>query len=352
MMIIEESLSNSYVQGVASKAVFEDDADQHLISMLTSANEAESFFKPYRLWESSFMFKKPEESPVKTQQTMGTATADEPFKNDNFTKRSNGASYDFSVFSSQHANNEKKENNKTYGFCNINENRGDESAKCTSFYSLWASPNIVDFLPSIGGFFTLARGTNERSDGIRDPNTTSNSSQTFSAGPMIATSHITFTDRGAFEYYRKPMANQNYIDEMGSFCKDCTLSSSDSSSLSKMTSSWSSTTSCASSSIFMSSPSQDATNDNEDMIQFSAHHFKPIQPAFRVTIDPPPSLRRSATSSRTYRLHDRMLLVYTHERNKSKETSPSEFVFEPKLFVSDNNKACQTEITLLCKVAP
>ncbi|XP_065221371.1 uncharacterized protein LOC135846290 [Planococcus citri] len=279
-----------------------------------------------------------------------------------------------------------------------------------STYTLWGSPKIIDFLPGVGpssngsgtssssssihpneGSYSSSRGTMSSSS-ISEAESSSMecdeyASDTFevlrtTAGHKgrdafnyhhqyqhqfsvrggkflnlkpIINGFVSFTDRGAFQYYKKPAtAAPGATKATSTTMITLALRSSNSSRQSdggRSVSDASTTTADASDDVEVSNivPRSDYET------QF---HFKPIQPAFKVPTDTPALIERSASG--TLWCNNQRLMVFKHEldevsmqqqqqqqrpqpRSRSRASVHELDSFQPKFVVNANDVACQTE---------
>lgn len=248
-------------------------------------------FKPYRLWESSFA---PEDDLIPN------------FHKEEF----------FSVFSMPY-----------YPRKTRHQTRQEPSV-----YNLWGSPNIIDFLPGVGCVRFLDNDySSSRCSSSTDslefeyPNEafevlkTQRRDNHFVRGKFlnfkpVINGFVSFTDRGAFEYYKKPERKERKARSKGSTHSNACVP--------------------------MDAADVEVKNiivdpkpkTDDDSI------FQPIQPAIHVETDAPACIERS--ESGTFIYNNRKLLTYKHELDS--RCAPID-LFQPKFSVSTNDVACQTE---------
>ncbi|XKL59600.1 hypothetical protein PGB90_000616 [Kerria lacca] len=297
-------------------------------SMLNIKSEVENSgtnFKPYRLWESSFMFEE-----------------------DRFPNTYSREEEKFSIFSMPYASSTFKSQ--------TNENSSD--------YSLWASPNIIEFLPGIGclqytnddccltdvSIPSSSDSFNSKCDEefldiLRTHHHHENKHlgcEQFSNFKPVAGGLVSFTDQGAFKYYKKSVIN----DSLETKIKDnFTLSYDEHVPLSFYASAQSVMLDEADVEVNGINQTSDKSYKNDQMNANVVHIFKPIQPAFKVETDAPPLLERSLSG--TYYNQDQKLYTFKHELDVN--LTSNHHIFQPKFVVSKNDKACQTDIVFNCK---
>ncbi len=258
--------------------------------------------------------------------------------------------------------------------------------KTSSSYSLWKSPNIIEFLPSTG----CVRLVNGTSPTPMDEDSASTGSLNFVYGEKsldildscdsfseklanlkpATNAFVSFTDRGAFKYYRKSTKHSNYgecdVDERRpTVCKKspfhvCRNCASENSENCAIVESQRSSSLCGEiadegdNGRVVLGEKCECENESKKLAASGsgACYFKPIQPAFKVETDVPPLLQRS--SSGTYYHQNRKLFSFVREakgelfnysRNDGNEDVEwnNQEAFKPKFVVRENDKACQTE---------
>lgn len=328
-LIIEEMLAHNspFKSASMQNDTSGDGGGGAAASASASAAASTTTFKPYRLWESSFA---PEDDQI-PDFYLGE---------------------ELSVFSIPY-----------YPRPDIEHRR--QASEEASVYSLWGSPNIIDFLPGIG----CLRFVNED-----DYSTNSSPSSDSAVDVECATEEpfaslrsrrhdsylvrgkflnlkpvmngfVSFTDRGAFKYYKKPpislgkpkpQSGLAFVYEKSKSQIPLNLNSKpvvvvddadkEVNQINKTTTETSATAAAAAA----------TTTKNES--SNTACYFKPIQPAFKVDTDVQPEMERSPSG--TYYLQDRKFFTFKHELDS---TPFDETIFKPKYEVSANEKACQTE---------
>lgn len=276
--------------------------------------EANSF-KPYSLWESS------------------VAADDEQIPNFYFGE-------EFSVFSIPY-----------------HPSRNNQATQHSSTYSLWGSPNIIDFLPGIRCLQLAEEDSSINGSSSYDSVDVDRTRKSFEgAGSQLGENFfsrtkylnfrpvmngfVSFTDRGAFQYYKKPRSAFEYYKKPVTFEKpeqENNVAFVYENPISFFVES--------KPIIVVDETDKEANKVNkkaEKPIIYELnpeHFFKPIQPAFRVETDCPAIMERSASGA--YFIQTKKYLNFKHESDDQRINKHDSF--QPKFEVNTNDKACQTE---------
>lgn len=212
--------------------------------------------------------------------------------------------------------------------------KSDAGLNASSEYSLWSSPKLVD----VEQLSSVERQPAENSDTTTNPmpshENACEASVQFPPFVPIIRGLVTFSDRGAFQYYRRQPLTDDGIPQDSRVRYPSSVTQFHFAHLEPI------------------SGSVDEEQEADDELRYlmdddeqlsapldSPYVFRPVAPAFKVLTDAQPPMLRSA-SGLEYQQNGRKLLVFEHELD-SKSDDP--YLFQPKYVVSINDKACQTE---------
>lgn len=218
--------------------------------------------------------------------------------------------------------------------------RSDASLIVSSEYNLWSSPKLVDVEQLSSMDRQSAETNNTATNPMPSHDNVCTAGVQFPPFVPIIRGRVTFSNRGAFHYYRRqpPLPDggsmENLQMRIQSSVEQFHFSAPEP------------VSSYANDELEADKEVHNLTDEDQQSALAppdSQYLFRPLAPAFKVSKDMQPLMLRSA-SGLEYQQNGHKLFVFKHELD-AKSNNP--YLFQPKYAVSLNDKGCQTEPELL-----